>query len=187
MKALDRILQRWRIAKVRPFIPENARVLDIGCGDGALFRFCERKIRAGIGIDPTLEVSTQHSRFQLIAGKFPEDLPAGEPFDVITLLAVLEHVPAAKKPTLAAHCAGLLAPGGRVLLTVPSPRVDVILAWLRRWRLIDGMSLEEHHGFDPRGTPVIFERAGFKLQTWRTFQLGLNNLFVFQKQDGAHV
>lgn len=185
MKALDRILQRWRIVKVRPFIPDGARVLDIGCDDGALFRYCGEQIRSGVGIDPTLNTSTQWSRFQLVAGKFPEDLPPGEPFDVITLLAVLEHVPGAQKSALAANCARLLAPGGRVLLTVPSPRVDAILLWLRRFRLLDGMSLEEHHGFDPTETPAIFESAGLKLLAWRRFQFGLNNLFVFQKQNRA--
>src|SRR5205823_12169587 len=78
-------------------------------------------------------------------------------------------------------CYRLLQPGGRVIITVPAPLVDAVIAGLRRLRLADGMSLDEHHGFDPRTTPDIFTRHGFFLEYRRRFQLGLNNLYVFRK------
>jgi hypothetical protein len=54
MKAPDRLLQFWRFSKVHPYIPRGARVLDIGCADGALFRLIENKIHEGVGLDPAL-------------------------------------------------------------------------------------------------------------------------------------
>jgi len=48
-------------------------------------------------------------------------------------------------------------------------------------RLIHGMSLEEHYGFKPEHTEQIFSVPQFKLLHKSTFQLGLNNLFVFEK------
>ena len=93
MTGLDRFLQRWRIAKAAPHIPNGARVLDIGSSDGALFAQLGNRISAGVGIDPTLKSNTTVSGHPLIAGFFPAGMPDSQPFDVITMLAVLEHFP----------------------------------------------------------------------------------------------
>ena len=94
MNLTDRVLQRWRIAKVRPFIAPGSQILDIGSADGALFRqLGRRKGERCLGIDPTLKADIRVDDVPLVAGCFPKDMPAVEPFDVITLLAVLEHFP----------------------------------------------------------------------------------------------
>src|SRR5688572_9697815 len=105
MKTTDRILQYWRIAKTRPYIPRRASVLDIGCADGSLFRQLKSHIREGIGIDPFLECSIDMDNYRLIAGSFPKDLPDTRLFDVITMLAVLEHIPSKDQAQLAVDCA----------------------------------------------------------------------------------
>jgi hypothetical protein len=48
-------------------------------------------------------------------------------------------------------------------------------------RIIDGMALHEHHELDPRAIPEAFTSAGMRLLVERRFQLGLNNLFVFER------
>jgi len=179
MKPLDRWLQRRRIAQAARFLTPDSRVLDVGCADGALFR--ELKITDGLGLDPDLSVRREVGAVPLLPGRFPQDVPATAPFDAITLLAVLEHIPGAQLTALAAASFRLLKPKGRLIITVPSARVDRLLAVLKSLRLIDGMALEEHHGFDPAQTPAIFTPAGFRLHRHHTFQLGLNNLFVFRK------
>ncbi len=159
------------------------RVLDVGCGDGTLIRRLAGDDFIGVGIDPRFAKPQDVSGVQFVRGNFPDDLPACESFEVITMLAVLEHVPEESKPTWATACHRLVDVGGFVVLTVPSPRVDAILAVLRFFRLADGTALEEHHGFDPGEVTPLFESAGFSLLTHKTFQLGLNNLFVFTKTD----
>jgi SAM-dependent methyltransferase len=181
MKAIDRFLQRWRIRKARRFIAPGSRVLDIGCADGALFRQIP-EIGEGVGVDPDLpSPAPTLPHTHLFRGLFPHALPDDRPFDVITLLAVLEHVPAESQRILAADCARYLVPGGHLVITVPAPFVDHILAVLRTLRLIHGMALEEHYGYDPRQTPTVFAVGGLELFQARRFQLGLNNLFVFKK------
>jgi SAM-dependent methyltransferase len=185
MKLLDRILQRWRIRKARPYVAAGSRVLDIGCADGELFRRLPG-IADGVGVDPDLPDSlapAADTRF--LRGMFPAVLPDGQPFDVITMLAVLEHVPPDRQHALALDCARHLKPGGYLVITVPSPAVDYILAVLRFFRLIHGMALEQHYGYEPAKTGEIFSVGGLELVASRRFQLGLNNLFVFKKTAAA--
>ncbi|HVX59847.1 MAG TPA: class I SAM-dependent methyltransferase [Pirellulales bacterium] len=181
MKTVDRLLQRWRIAKIRPFLKPGARLLDIGCADGALARLAP-EVGAYLGVDPGIEDSDSNPNCRRIKGRFPEALPddAGE-FDAIAMLAVLEHIPPAAQHSLAEACRRYLRPGGVALITVPCPAVDYLLAALKFLRVIDGMSLEEHYGFDVRQTPACFVGAGLPLLVHRRFQLGLNHLFVFRK------
>ncbi len=182
MTGLDRLIQRWRIAQALRWIPQGARVCDIGTADGALFRQAGARVGEGIGIDPDVPAPTMLGQARLVPGLFPAALPRGSaPFDVITLLAVLEHVPREVQPVLARDIHSWLRPGGRVVITVPSPFVDRILDVLRALRLVDGMSLEQHFGFDPSETPTVFGGAGLRLVAHRTFQLGLNHLFVFER------
>lgn len=182
MKALDCWLQRQRIAKAAPWIPRGSRVLDIGCADGALFRQLSDRIRAGVGIDSALTGPVETDGYQLLPGAFPEALGQSEPFDAITLLAVLEHVPPARQADLAQACARHLMPGGHLVITAPGALVDPILDVLSFLRVIDGMALEQHYGFEPSHTPKIFEPHGFDLVQARRFQLGLNHLFVFRRR-----
>jgi SAM-dependent methyltransferase len=181
MKLLDRLLRDARIARSRPWVRRGDSVLDVGCGDGEMFRRWRGFIGHGTGIDPALTEKRVTDGYELLPGSFPDAAPEGVTYDVITMLAVLEHMPPAVQAKLAGACDALLKPGGRVVITVPSPRVDDILHVLDRLRLIEGIAMHEHYGFRPADTPSIFPPPRFRLVRHRRFQLGLNNLFVFDK------
>ena len=138
-----------------------------------------------------MKTDTRFGGVLIVAGYFPKDMPPVEPFEAITMLAVLEHFPVSTYADLASGCARFLKPNGRLIITVPSPLVDHVLKALRFLRLIHGMSLEEHHGFEVRQTAAIFPETDFRLVIRKRFQLGLNNLFVFQRtvkiQDAPNV
>ena len=179
MRWLDRKLQAARIRRAGPYA-KGARVLDIGCADGALFRFLDSGLAGGVGIDvDPVPVSTP--KYQYVRGPFPAALPAGDPFDLVTALAVVEHIPEEDQPAFAAGCMRALRTGGRVVITVPSSRVDDLLRMLKAIRVVDGMADQQHYGFNPLHAIAAFEGAGFALERHRRFQLGLNNLFVFRK------
>lgn len=181
MKPLDRFIQKIRINKAEKHIPSNSRVLDIGCADGMLFQKLAGKVRDGVGIDPGIKSNFKGNNFQIIRGTFPEDIPPGPKFDVVTLLAVLEHIPISQQLALTKNIFDSLNNQGILIISVPSPQVDIILKILKFLRLIDGMSLEEHYGFDVDTVTDTFVSRGFELLKHEKFQLGLNNLFVFKK------
>src|SRR5438876_10817844 len=123
MRTLDRILQRWRIARAIPYVRPGDRLLDIGCFDTSLIDRVNGRIRSAVGIDPLAEPHrSADGRVEFMRGTTPGDVtfPA-DSFDCITMLAVFEHVP--QREALAAECFRLLSPGGRVVLTVPHKNV----------------------------------------------------------------
>lgn len=185
MKALDRFIQRWRMRAAMRFIPVGARVIDVGAHEGELFQALGHGLVNGFGIEPLRKDVLTAPNFTITPGYFPAARPAEGGWDVVAMLAVLEHVPAKEQPALAAACQELLKPGGRVIITVPARAVDHILAGLRFLRLIDGMSLEEHYGFEPADTERIFARPHFRLLHRSRFQGGLNHLFVFERARPA--
>jgi 2-polyprenyl-3-methyl-5-hydroxy-6-metoxy-1,4-benzoquinol methylase len=185
MKRVDRILQQWRIQKAAEFIYPGDRVLDIGCADGALFHLVP-DLGESVGIEPGLDCASLPTipNVTFYSGYFPDALPGMMSFDIITMLAVLEHVPVGQQDSLASACASHLRPGGRLVITVPSPAVDSVLTLLKWLQVIDGMSIEQHYGFESAQTPEIFSPYGLDLITRRRFQLGFNNLFVFVRRSG---
>jgi SAM-dependent methyltransferase len=180
VRFVDRLLQGWRARKARPWVPEGARVLDVGCHQGEFLFALGERIGPSVGMDPLATPQTRGA-VRILADTFRPPLPfADGSFDVIAMLATLEHI--LDKGPLAQECARLLVPGGRVVITVPARVVDTVVDVLVRLRLADGMSLDEHHGYDPTETPVVFAPHGLELEHHSRFQLGCNHLFVFRRK-----
>lgn len=183
MNGVDRYLRTLRIRAALPWIPSGGHVLDIGCGDGALFRAPDSPIGSGVGIDQVEGGEWVDRSFERRIGEFPDVVRAGESFDAVVLLAVIEHVSHDELTRWAAAIGGMLRPDGRLVITVPSPLVDHILVVGKKLRVLHGIATHQHHGFDPAQVPAIFAAGGLALTHHRRFELGLNHLFVFQGQD----
>lgn len=183
MKYLDKFLRDWRIKVASQYVRSNDKLLDIGCFDGFLFNALKQKnIQPSIGIDPLLEETEAKGEHLLISGVFPNDIPVHTTFDCITMLAVLEHIPREQQQVFDEQFYEFLNPSGRIIITVPSPFVDQILWVLRKLNLVDGMSLDEHYGFKTKEVFSLFDKKNYHLLKHKRFQLGLNNLFVFEKR-----
>jgi len=180
MRIGDHFIQYWRMQVAARWIPHGSRVLDIGCHQGEFLKMLGQKIAPSVGLDPLYQENGSTRGHQFVSKEFHGGLPFEEAsFDAIVLLATIEHMH--EKSAIAREARRLLAKGGRVVITVPSPLVDKILSILLFLRVVDGMSLEEHHGFSPDDLPDIFVSEGFRLQRKQKFQFGLNNLYVFER------
>ena len=106
-------------------VPKQARVLELGCGDGSMSQllreFCQASI---VGVDHNAQAVQQArlycTQVHVADLEQADSLTPFEDhaFDVITLVDVLEHL---KNPSDLLHrLERLLAPNGRLLLSVPN-------------------------------------------------------------------
>lgn len=112
-------------------------ILDIGCGDGLLFRQLSR-FGDVWGIEPDGRLLSADSpwRSRIENVSFGPDYRNERRFDLIVMLDVLEHIEADRGSLERVH--GLLRPGGVALVTVPAlpslwSRHDVANCHYRRY------------------------------------------------------
>lgn len=104
----------------------DARILDVGCGRGQLLSVLHRAgFRDLTGIDPFLSADHEVVPGGVRVRKQSIESVTGS-FDVVMLHHVLEHVEHQKEMLI--HCRQRLAPGGKVLVRIPT--VDCVV-WER--------------------------------------------------------
>jgi len=176
---LENILRNWRYRKIIPFIPENARLLDLGCGyDTKLLKKCYHKISSGIGIDITVDKSFSDDKIRLLSHNLNSPLlfPENE-FDAITSLAILEHLDEPGKAL--EEMFRVLKPGGVLLLTTPSVSGKPVLEFLTFVGLVSQQEVRDHKNYFDKKTLLEYcEKTGFSSCKHKYFQLGMNNFLL---------
>ena len=159
--------ERTSLSVLASHIPAGARVLDLGCGSGAVGRFLAARDGAGAGAIDGLTISEDeaalaapHYRRVEVANLDAVELPALFPaagYDAIVCADVLEHI--IQSPRVLAECRALLAPGGRLLLSIPNAGYCGLVAELMagefRYRK-EGLLDETHVRFFTRRTLMRF-------------------------------
>ncbi len=155
--------QRLRLAPMRKRfrVHGTGRLLDFGCGSGSFLLRMRRQGWTVTGLDMS-EVVVDRLRTELglhaLTGTLPHPALEQASFDVITMWQALEHVHQPLETLEAAR--GLLAPGGKLIVTVPN--IDSLaFRWFgSAW---NGLDLPRHlvH-FTAETLPAMLQRAGLR-------------------------
>jgi methionine biosynthesis protein MetW len=154
-------------------IPEGARVLDVGCGTGSVSRLVRDVRRAHVvGVEPNAErarVAAERG-IPVVAGTFDDEVVRRHgTFDVVLFADVLEHL---EDPAAALRqVRGALAPGGRVLASIPN-----VAHWSVRLALLLGrfdyqptgiMDATHLRWFTRASVVRLFAAAGYEVREMR--------------------
>jgi SAM-dependent methyltransferase len=135
------IQSKWHHLKFQRVADQVAgyrRVLDVGCGPGTLLGALTDD-HESVGVDIThqqidyaREVYGSESRtfYACALEELPADL---EPFDAVTAVELIEHLPQALAESTLRDAVGRLRPGGKLVLTTPNFRS----AWPLIERMVD--------------------------------------------------
>lgn len=161
--------------KIVELVPENSRVLDVGCSSGYLGEAFIKKRGArvwGIEIDPDDADQARQRGFERVFGgdldSFDWNDLAGLEFDAIVFADVLEHL---KRPATAlGGAAQLLARSGQVIASIPnvahlSLRVELMEGSFayERLGLLDDTHLKY---FTKQSILELFQSAGLAVESF---------------------
>ncbi|HVW23041.1 MAG TPA: methyltransferase domain-containing protein [Candidatus Saccharimonadales bacterium] len=153
----------------------RGRALDIGCGANNFIK----SYGNGLGVD----VFPWQGCDQVIKNAANLPFKKGE-FQTITYLACLNHIPNRDDSVKAAF--KLLDKGGRVLITMITPRWGKFIHWIRFRNDPDHKDRHIDHdhellGMSSRQVKSILKEAGFSNIKRKRFVFGLNNIYIAQK------
>lgn len=178
---LEPYLAQRRAATANRLIPSGlrtGRILDVGCGSFPYF-LSHTSFKEKFAVDqlpPAVEA--KEIRWHRLDLNSTPTLPFDSTyFDVVTMLAVAEHLNPASLEQLLKETHRTLKPGGRVIITTPAAWADGLLHWMARLGLVSAEEINEH--VFAYTLPLLgwyFGRAGFAMHQVRFgyFEMGLN-------------
>ncbi len=179
---LSPFLEQQRINKIIKHVPPLTRILDVGCGRARLLDYLlppgsyDGIDLLGDVISENLIRFPQHHFYQADIER--DAFPVSGSFDVITMLAIIEHL---KDPAgTFRKIAPLLSENGILLLTTPHP----ISEWPHRIGASLGLfsldAAREHNlFFDRRALRDLASSAKLVMVEYERFQCGLNQMAIF--------
>ena len=157
------------IDEVLTLVPAGSSVLDVGCGTGGLlFQIAQFKgLASGIGIDTqdasiivanSVAQETQRQEIRFHCLKSTAEWPAG-PFDVVSVIDVLHHIPLAQQDTFLEACVQRVRPGGLFVYKDMAETPPFFALWNRAHDLILARQWIHYYPFAQACNVVT--RAGF--------------------------
>ena len=165
----------------------SQRVADLGCGyEATLLRTIAPRVSSGLGVDLRVSDGAKGvERLSFVESSIEDALPGIESasLDVVFAISVLEHL--AEPEAALRQCHRVLAPGGTLVLNVPTWRGKTFLELSAiRLGLRPAVEMEDHKMYyDKRDLWPLLVRAGFRPRGihLRRHKFGLNLFAVARK------
>ena len=179
---LEPLLARLRTKQANRLIPPHLRagsILDIGCGSYPYF-LSHTSFKEKFAIDqlPANEEAASGIHWHTIDLNSEPKIPFDDKyFNVISMLAVVEHLNPTSLISLFSEAFRTLLPGGMVIITTPAAWSDPLLRWMARFRLVSAEEINEHvYAYTLPLLGWYFGKAGFDMEKVRFgyFEFRLN-------------
>ncbi len=182
---LELFLARRRIEKVNRLIASKARrgcLLDVGCGTTPHFLKATR-FREKWGLDrvaiPFQGVNKAGDTLTILRQDVASShLPFSDGFfDVVTMLAVFEHIEKDELPHLLREVHRVLKPDGCYILTTPAGWTGGLLLLMARLNLVSSEEIDEHQdAYSLSQIKTLLQESGFESDGIEggCFELGAN-------------
>jgi SAM-dependent methyltransferase len=166
---LENVLAHFRAKTANDLIsPENrnGRILDVGCGSFPYFLAHTSFIEKYAIDQNTPSIDRDDIHWHVLDLNSQPCLPFSDQyFEVVTFLAVVEHLDPNSLTQLFQEVYRTLQPGGKLILTTPAAWSDGLLHWMARINLVSHQEIDEHvYAYTLPLLGWYFGRAGFSMQ-----------------------
>lgn len=208
-KDYDRGIQLLTLGRLQPlkryiaerYVTESSRVLEIGCGTGTLTAMLAARAQHVTAVDASPAMLAQAQKRIAAQGlgervtlQFMDAALVGErfeagAFDLIVSTLVFSELPPDERRYVLEACAGLIAPGGRLVIAdevLPPRRLARIPFYLLRWPLTALTWLLTRTTTSAlRDFETLLRECGFDVQSTRSYLAGSLALYEAARAGAA--
>lgn len=164
---------------------KSGRILDIGCGKYPIFLLTVKFMQKYAIEHCAFDTDALRRRIQILTTPLTPDTQgmALEGFDVITMLAVMEHMHRDEIDALVPQLYRLMKNDGIIVITIPSPWTEYVLRFLAHIGLLSPEEIHDHKSVLPNcEIKNILISNGFTAIENGFFECFLNRWFVGVKK-----
>jgi SAM-dependent methyltransferase len=165
---------RWEFEQVAQLLPPEARIVDIGCGDGRFLNSLPQQERRGLELNP--EAVKRARAAGLTVSDDPLSQQPSDYFDAVTIFQVLEHVTNPRE--ILGELVRMLRPGAQLFIAVPNNDGFVGRA------IQEPLNVAPHHPLRWTRSALHYIPRLFplKLEWVRTEPVGPDHLFSYRRE-----
>lgn len=153
------------LSRLNALVPDKGRLLDIGCGDGAIAAGLDAGSVAGFDISPRCAQLAAGRGVLAAVADARAPLPyLSEAFDTVYCVDVLHHLPREAWPGLVVELRRVLKPAGRLAVVEPDARYAFVRWTQAPWSPVRVAPCADEPAIDPAELEPVLAKSGFRFE-----------------------